>query len=233
MSRNTRSKHPGFQFSHILSQVYDYLHFYQGFGFEGIPSGSTREVSSPPPSLDQLEQISQNCQACRLHTGRTHVVFGSGNPHARLMFIGEAPSVEDDRQGVPFTGEAGDLLTRILEAIKLRREDVYLSNIVKCRPSKQRSPEASEIAQCETFLHQQIERIQPKIICALGTLAAQSLLGTHETIAQLRGRFHHYHEILVMPTYHPTHLLEHPEDKRQVWYDIQMVQKVYNEIERD
>ena len=233
MSQNIQAPHPGSQFSHILSQFYDYLHFYQRLGFEGIPKVSQDAAPSAPLSLDELEQHSQHCQSCSLYAGRPHVVFGAGNPHARLMFIGDVPGIEDERQGVPFSGEAGDLFTRIIEAIELRREDVYLCNIMKCRPVSGRRPEETDLAQCLTLLHQQIDQIRPKIICALGTLAAQNLLGTNETIAQLRGRFHRYHDILVMPTYHPAHLLEHPEDKRQVWNDMQMIQKVYHEIGDD
>ena len=230
MDQKTQTPHPGGQFSHILSQFYDYLHLYQDFGFEGIPRSAHTPPQHPSPSsLDELELISQNCQACMRHKGRTHLVFGSGNPRARLMFIGEAPSAEDDRQGVPFTGEAGALLTRIIEAIKLRREDIYLTSILKCHSSTERPPEGSEIDQCAEILQQQIDLIRPKIICALGPLAAQSLLDTYEPITRLRGRFHHYHGILVMPTYHPAHLLKHPEDKRQVWHDIQMVQRIYEE----
>jgi uracil-DNA glycosylase len=233
MSQNIQAPHPGFQFSHILSQFYDYLSFYQELGFEGIPKVPHHAAPSAPSSLDELEQRSQHCQSCSLHTERSHVVFGTGNPHARLVFIGDVPGIEDERQGIPFSGEAGDLLTRIIEAIELRRENVYLCNIMKCRPASGGHPEETEIARCLTLLHQQIDRIQPKIICALGTLAAQSLLGTNETIVQLRGRFHRYRDILVMPTYHPAHLLEHPEDKRQVWNDMQMIQKAYHEAGDD
>ncbi len=233
MSQNIRAQHPGSQFSHILNQYYDYVNFYQRFGFEGMSRLSKHNAPSIPPSLDELEQTAQDCRSCTLYQERNHVVFGPGNPHARLMFNVHVHSIEEDRQGIPFSGEVGDLLTRIIEAINLSREDVYLSNIVKCRPSAERTPEADDIAQCAILLQQQIAQIQPKIVCALGTLAVQSLLGTTETIAQLRGRFYHYHEILVMPTYHPAHLLEHPEDKRQVWNDMQMVQKAYNEIEEN
>jgi DNA polymerase len=146
------------------------------------------------------------------------------------MFIGEAPGYYEDQQGEPFVGEAGELLTRIIQAIGLRREDVYIANIIKCRPPNNRDPEPDEIAQCEPFLLRQLEVIQPKIICALGRFAAQTLLKSNTAISRLRGKFYEYHGIKVMPTFHPAYLLRHPEDKRLVWQDMQMIQQEYEAL---
>jgi uracil-DNA glycosylase family 4 len=169
--------------------------------------------------------MAKQCTACRLHQGRTHVVFGVGNPHAELMFAGEAPGRDEDRQGEPFVGRAGQLLTRIIEAIGMKRQDVYIANVIKCRPPNNRNPEADEIAHCEPYLMRQIALVQPRLIVALGTFAAQTLLQTKLPISQLRGRFHTYQGVKLMPTFHPAFLLRNPERKRAVWEDMQMVQR--------
>jgi uracil-DNA glycosylase family 4 len=176
-------------------------------------------------SLPELEAMAKQCTACRLHQGRTHVVFGVGNPHAELMFAGEAPGRDEDRQGEPFVGRAGQLLTRIIEAIGMKRQDVYIANVIKCRPPNNRNPEADEIAHCEPYLMRQIALVQPRLIVALGTFAAQTLLQTKLPISQLRGRFHTYQGVKLMPTFHPAFLLRNPERKRAVWEDMQMVQR--------
>jgi uracil-DNA glycosylase family 4 len=176
-------------------------------------------------SLPELAAVAKQCTACRLHQGRTHVVFGVGNPQAELMFAGEAPGRDEDLQGEPFVGRAGQLLTRIIEAIGMKRQDVYIANVIKCRPPNNRNPEADEIAQCEPFLIRQIALVQPRLIVALGTFAAQTLLQTKLPISQLRGRFHTYQGVKLMPTFHPAFLLRNPERKRAVWEDMQMVQR--------
>jgi uracil-DNA glycosylase len=176
-------------------------------------------------SLAELETVAKQCTQCRLHQGRTHVVFGVGNPHAELMFAGEAPGRDEDRQGEPFVGRAGQLLTRIIEAIGLKRQDVYIANVIKCRPPNNRNPEDDEIARCEPFLMRQIELVKPQLIVALGTFAAQTLLKTKLPISQLRGRFHTYQGVKLMPTFHPAFLLRNPERKRAVWEDMQAVQR--------
>jgi uracil-DNA glycosylase len=176
-------------------------------------------------SLPELEAVAKQCTACRLHQGRTHVVFGVGNPHADLMFAGEAPGRDEDQQGEPFVGRAGQLLTRIIEAIGMKRQDVYIANVIKCRPPNNRNPEADEIAHCEPYLIRQIALVQPRLIVALGTFAAQTLLQTKLPISQLRGRFHTYQGVKLMPTFHPAFLLRNPERKRAVWEDMQMVQR--------
>ncbi|HSF33048.1 MAG TPA: uracil-DNA glycosylase [Candidatus Tectomicrobia bacterium] len=176
-------------------------------------------------SLTELEAVAKQCTQCRLHRGRTHVVFGVGNPHAELMFIGEAPGRDEDLQGEPFVGRAGQLLTRIIEAIGMTRRDVYITNVIKCRPPNNRNPEADEIARCEPYLIRQIGLVKPRMIVALGTFAAQTLLKTKMPISQLRGRFHTYQGVRVMPTFHPAFLLRNPERKRAVWEDMQAVQR--------
>jgi uracil-DNA glycosylase len=176
-------------------------------------------------SLAELEAVAKQCTQCRLQHGRTHVVFGVGNPQAELMFAGEAPGRDEDQQGEPFVGRAGQLLTRIIEAIGMKRQDVYIANVIKCRPPNNRNPEADEIARCEPYLVRQIELVKPRIIVALGTFAAQTLLKTKQPISQLRGRFHTYQGVKLMPTFHPAFLLRNPERKRAVWEDMQAVQR--------
>ncbi len=168
-----------------------------------------------------------DCRRCKLARGRNRIVFGDGNPKAKLMFIGEGPGAEEDRQGKPFVGAAGQLLTRIIEAIKLSRDQVYICNIIKCRPPGNRNPEPDEIKTCFPFLTRQIAAIQPDFIIALGTFAAQTLLGTATPISRLRGRFHEYKGIKVVPTYHPAYLLRNPDKKRDVWEDMKMLMKEY------
>jgi uracil-DNA glycosylase len=189
-------------------------------------------VHSPPVldplatlSLAELETVAQRCTDCLLHRGRTHVVFGVGNPQAELMFVGEAPGRDEDLQGEPFVGRAGQLLTRIIEAMGMKRQDVYIANVIKCRPPNNRNPEADEIARCEPYLIRQIALVKPRMIVALGTFAAQTLLQTKLPISQLRGRFHTYQGVRVRPTFHPAFLLRNPERKRAVWEDMQAVQR--------
>jgi uracil-DNA glycosylase len=181
-------------------------------------------------SFPELEAVAKQCTACRLHQGRTHVVFGVGNPQAELMFAGEAPGRDEDLQGEPFVGRAGQLLTRIIEAIGMKRQDVYIANVIKCRPPNNRNPEADEIAHCEPYLIRQIALVQPRLIVALGTFAAQTLLQTKLPISQLRGRFHTYQGVKLMPTFHPAFLLRNPERKRAVWEDMQMVQRELRQL---
>jgi uracil-DNA glycosylase len=183
-------------------------------------------------SLAQLEAVARACSQCRLHRSRTHVVFGVGNPQAELMFVGEAPGRDEDLQGEPFVGRAGQLLTRIIEAIGLKRADVYIANVIKCRPPNNRNPQEDEIARCEPYLRRQIELVQPRLIVALGTFAAQTLLQTKQPISHLRGRFHTYHHVKLRPTFHPAFLLRNPERKRDVWEDMQAVQRELRQSSR-
>lgn len=181
-------------------------------------------------TLSKVRDILGDCTRCRLHQGRTKLVFGQGNPHARLMFIGEGPGADEDRQGLAFVGKAGQLLTRIIEAIALTREEVYIANIVKCRPPNNRDPKEDEVETCFPFLEAQVRVIRPAIICTLGAPAARALLGVTVPISRLRGQFFDLHGIQVMPTYHPAYLLRNPEAKRLVWEDVQKVQRLYHEI---
>jgi uracil-DNA glycosylase len=168
-----------------------------------------------------------DCTRCKLHTlGRTQVVFGSGNPSADLMFVGEAPGADEDVQGVPFVGRAGQLLTKIIEAINLTRDDVYIANVIKCRPPQNRNPEPDEIATCEPFLFRQIDIIKPKVIVTLGKFAAHTLLQTEEPISRLRGRVLDYRGTKLVPTFHPAYLLRNPSSKREVWEDMKLVKRL-------
>jgi DNA polymerase len=181
----------------------------------------------PAESLEVIREDIGDCQRCKLCRSRTRIVFGAGSPRARLMFIGEGPGQDEDRAGEPFVGAAGQLLTRIIGAIKLSREAVYIANVVKCRPPDNRTPAPEEIATCSPFLRRQILSIRPLFICTLGGCAAQTLLGTTEPISRLRGRLYDYEGIRVLPTFHPAYLLRNPEKKRAVWEDMQQLMKVY------
>ena len=182
-------------------------------------------LSSFIRTLDDVRRELGDCQRCPLHRARRNLVFGEGNPKAGLVFIGEAPGEEEDRQGRPFVGRAGQLLTKIIGAMGLERQDVYICNILKCRPPQNRNPKQEEMETCEPFLIKQIEALRPKVICALGTFAARRILQTDVPITVLRGKFHEFRGVRVMPTYHPAYLLRNPDAKKQVWEDIQLIMK--------
>lgn len=175
---------------------------------------------------DTLERIREDigeCTRCRLHRQRTNIVFGVGNPKAELVFVGEGPGHDEDVQGIPFVGRAGKLLTQIIEAMGLRREDVYICNVVKCRPPENRTPEKDEIATCSPFLVRQLDAIRPKVIVCLGSVAAQMLLGTNQSISRFRGEWFDYRGARLLSTYHPAYLLRNPNAKGEVWKDLQKV----------
>jgi uracil-DNA glycosylase family 4 len=190
-----------------------------------------RTVAAPPvaaqaPPAETLEQIRADlgdCQRCVLAKTRHKIVFGQGSPQARLMFVGEAPGGDEDEQGLAFVGKAGQLLTKIIEAINLRRDDVFIANVLKCRPPGNRNPETDEILQCQPFLERQIASIRPQVIVGLGKFAGQWLLKTMQPITRLRGTLGTYQGIKVMPTYHPAYLLRNPEAKKDVWEDMKVV----------
>jgi DNA polymerase len=175
--------------------------------------------------LEKIYREMKTCHLCPLGKTRRNLVFGAGNPSARIVFVGEAPGADEDEQGLPFVGRAGQLLTKIIEAMGLKRKDVYICNILKCRPPGNRNPLPNEIGLCEPFLKKQLQIISPQVICALGTFAAQTLLKTDIPITMLRGRFHSYEGIKLMPTYHPAYLLRNPSAKKLVWEDVQMIIK--------
>lgn len=184
---------------------------------------SAESPGTPSASLDELAALAQVCESCRLCRGRNKVVFGSGDPRAALMFVGEGPGAEEDRQGLPFVGPAGELLTKIIQAIGLDRNQVYIANVVKCRPPGNRDPMPDEAAACRRFLDGQIAAIQPKVIVALGRVAAQTLLGTDLPLGQMRGRWFSVQGCPVRVTYHPAALLRTPAWKRPTWEDMQLV----------
>jgi len=180
-------------------------------------------------TLHEFYEAIKDCHRCPLSETRTHLVFGDGNEKAHLMLIGEAPGREEDLSGIPFVGRAGQLLNKILEAIQFRREDVYIANIVKCRPPNNRDPLPSEVEKCEPYLKKQIEIIKPKIILALGRIAGQTLLRTNASLTSLRGKVHNYHGIKLVVTYHPAALLRNPHWKKPTWEDVQFLRKLYDD----
>jgi DNA polymerase len=204
------------------------LEYLSDLGYEDVPA-AVRDVSAAAPGaagLEALEEIRADlgdCQRCGLGSTRQHLVFGVGHPNARLVLVGEAPGREEDERGEPFVGEAGRLLDRILFAMGLSRDEVYICNVLKCRPPNNRNPEASEVATCEPFLIRQITAIQPQVIVALGLFAVQTLLQSKVPISRVRGTWQKYQGIPLMPTYHPAYLLRNPNGKREVWSDMKLV----------
>lgn len=199
-------------------------------GGRSFSSGAEQPNPEVRPSADTLAAIRDDigdCTRCKLHTlGRQRIVFGVGNPQAELMFVGEAPGADEDEQGIPFVGRAGQLLTKIIEAIGLQRDDVYIANVIKCRPPGNRNPEPDEVATCEPFLFRQIDTIRPRVIVALGTHAAHALLKTDAPISRIRGKQHDYRGATLIPTFHPAYLLRSPERKRDVWEDMKLVKSL-------
>lgn len=218
----------------LVAGLRHHLEEEKAMGLEGWPRSSKESSSAAQPTepstLEAVREELGDCRRCKLHPTRTNIVFGTGNPMAKLVFVGEGPGRDEDIQGKPFVGLAGQLLTKIIQAIQLSREDVYITNIIKCRPPGNRNPEPDEIKACEPFLIKQLEGIRPQLICALGTFAAQTLLKTEERISLLRGRFHQYQGIPLMPTYHPAFLLRNPNFKRDVWEDMKKIKKEYERL---
>src|SRR5579883_1914835 len=188
-----------------------------------IASEPLRDKASRTITLPQVRDDLGDCRRCKLHAGRTNIVFGVGNPNADLVFVGEGPGAEEDRTGEPFVGAAGQLLTKMIQAMGFAREDVYICNVVKCRPPGNRNPEPDEIAACEPFLVGQLGALAPRMVVTLGKFAAQCLLRSDAPISALRGHFHRYQGIALMPTFHPAYLLRNPSAKREVWADLQQV----------
>lgn len=215
----------------IVGSIKSYIELERASGVEEMFSNRVgdkevkRQEASDNGYLDSLRMEVLGCRRCSLHKTRRNVVFGAGNTSAELMFIGEAPGEDEDIQGLPFVGRAGKLLTKIIEAMGLTREDVYIANILKCRPPNNRIPLPTEIMECEDNVKRQVELIKPKVICTLGKFASQTLLRSQTPISALRGRFQEYNGIKVMPTFHPAYLLRNPNDKRLVWQDMKKVMK--------
>ncbi len=218
----------------LVRQFRTHLQHLETKGSLGVPAAR----SPRPPAFDPSEEPVKNrlslvsvrtelgdCQRCKLAPLRTNLVFGVGRQDADLMFVGEAPGADEDRLGEPFVGRAGELLTKMIGAMGFRREDVYIGNILKCRPPGNRNPEADEIEQCEPFLRAQIDAIRPRVLVALGKFAAQCLLRSDAPISALRGRWHEYQGVRLMPTFHPAYLLRDPRQKKVVWDDLQLVMK--------
>ena len=215
------------EFQCVLYSLQDFLLYQQEQGVEGLPIKSDHPTQDKARLLEAIRTELGDCKRCKLHSYRRNIVFGSGNPEAQLVFVGEGPGGDEDIQGKPFVGRAGQLLTKIINSINLAREDVYIANIIKCRPPQNRNPEPDEIKACEPFLIKQLDAIKPKIICALGTFAAQTLLETGEKISSLRGRFIPYRNSRLIATFHPAFLLRNPQRKRDVWEDMKMIRKEY------
>jgi len=188
-----------------------------------IPDEKPQDSTPMSSDLESIRAEIGDCQRCKLAPKRTNIVFGSGNANADLVFVGEAPGFDEDQQGLPFVGRAGQLLTKIIESINLKREDVYICNVLKCRPPDNRNPEPDEVAACNPFMKKQLATIRPKIVCCLGTFAAQTVLQTAAPISKLRGKFFDVDGIRVIATFHPAYLLRSPEKKREVWEDMKQI----------
>jgi DNA polymerase len=221
----------GDAFAALLRSLGDTLRHHRDLGLGEIAL-SRRYLPGPEEALQTQEDALQGCRRCKLCDGRTTVVFGSGNPRADLVVIGEGPGADEDAQGKPFVGRAGQLLTRMLEArgVGFSRDEVYICNAVKCRPPGNRNPEADELAACAPFLAAQLAVIQPKVVLALGSVAAQALLRTKEPIGKLRGRVHPFGNAVLVPTFHPAFLLRNPgeEYKRMAWEDLKLARREHD-----
>ena len=215
----------------LVDEVRAWLAWAQESGLQNLAPQARRadpakvETVTRLPVLEAVRTELGECTRCKLHKTRTNIVFGVGSPEARLMFVGEAPGEDEDLQGYPFVGKAGQLLTKMIEAMGLRREDVYICNTVKCRPPNNRNPEPDELLACEPFLKGQLGAVKPEAIVTLGKFAAQALLREQTPITRLRGQWREYEGIPVMPTFHPAYLLRSPAEKGKVWEDLKQVMK--------
>jgi uracil-DNA glycosylase family 4 len=232
---------PVVELRELVDSLSEWLRYQRRLGWRGLPpepvaAPGPEEQPAAPPQLSTLEGIRremERCRRCKLYSGATNLVFGEGAANARLMFIGEAPGAEEDLQGRPFVGKAGQVLNNLLNKLGLRREEVYITNVVKSRPPGNRDPEPDEIEACLPFLKKQIAAIRPKAIVTLGKIATQSLLGSKEPISRLRGQWQRYDHIRVMPTFHPSYLDRFPQERRKTWEDMQRVMEYLAEHEED
>lgn len=220
-----------------LRDVAQTLRHHRDLGVTEIPGGASatppRPAVDPAKALAAQEAALQGCTLCKLCHSRTNIAFGSGSPQARLLVVGEGPGEEEDKQGKPFVGRAGQLLTKMLESVGFDRErDAYIANVVKCRPERNRNPEPDEVAACNPFLMAQLDTIRPAVILALGNFAAQTLLGTREGITKLRGRVYEYRDSVLVPTFHPAFLLRNPgpEYRRMAWDDLKLARREYDRL---
>jgi DNA polymerase len=226
----------------LVVHLQEWLDFQRRLGWRGLPREAEAKTGAKPkevkkaeaiPTLEEIRAEMGKCQRCKLYPGAKTLVFGEGSPHARLMFIGEAPGAEEDLQGRPFVGPAGQLLNNLLSKLGLRREEVYIANVVKSRPPGNREPEADEIAACLPFLKKQIAAIRPRVIVTLGRVAAHALLDTRTPLTKMRGRWQRFDDVPVMPTFHPSYLLRFPSERRKTWEDMQQVLEFLAEQEQD
>lgn len=221
---------PVAELKELVDGLTEWLHYQRRLGWRGLPKETAAAPTSGKeprsekiPTLEEIRRELGNCQRCKLYPGATNLVFGEGSPSARLMFIGEAPGAEEDLQGRPFVGAAGQVLNNLLNKLGLPREEVYITNVVKSRPPGNRDPEPDEIEGCLPFLKQQIAAIRPKAIVTLGKIATQALLGSKEPITKMRGQWRRYDHIRVMPTFHPAYLVRFPKERIKTWEDMQQV----------
>ncbi|MEW6388506.1 MAG: uracil-DNA glycosylase [Thermodesulfobacteriota bacterium] len=223
------AENPVAELRELVVHLKEWLQFQNRLGWAGVrqekPTPREREEKTGPAvfTLTEIREELGDCRRCKLSQSRTNIVFGAGSPQAELMFVGEGPGQEEDLQGLPFVGAAGGLLNNLLSKLGLRREEVYIANIVKCRPPGNRDPEEDEIAQCLPFLKKQIKSVRPRVIVTLGKVAAQALLQTATPITKLRGKWQRYQKIAVMPTFHPSYLLRFPKERQKTWEDMQQV----------
>jgi uracil-DNA glycosylase family 4 len=233
------SEHPRQELRELVVNLENWIEFQHRLGGVGAPrpkeppSPAPRVSHRDRPTLHEIREELGDCQRCKLARGRTHLVFGEGSPQARLMFVGEGPGKEEDLQGLPFVGAAGQLLNRMLNKLGLRREEVYIANVVKCRPPGNRDPEPDEAATCLPFLLKQIDSIQPLVIVTLGRPATQNLLQTNAPLTKIRGNWQKFKNIRVMPTFHPSYLLRFPKERQKTWEDMQQVMEYLAVHEED
>jgi uracil-DNA glycosylase family 4 len=233
------SENPRQELQELMVGLETWLKFQRRLGWLGVPrqekpmGKSAKPARTDRPTLAEIREEMGDCQRCKLGRTRTNLVFGEGSPQARLMFVGEAPGAEEDLQGRPFVGEAGQLLNNMLNKLGLRREEVYIANILKSRPPGNRDPEPDEVAACLPFLIKQIESIRPRVIVTLGKIATNNLLNTDAQITKIRGNWQKFQNIRVMPTFHPSYLLRFPKERHKTWEDMQQVMEYLAAHEED
>ncbi len=228
--------HLGF-LAEICEDLRNYLYYLKNLGLNTVPTSEKikkfmeADLSPAPSSLKEIEHELRGCTRCKLAAERTHLVFGEGHDRACLMLVGEAPGREEDLVGRPFVGRAGKLLDQMLAAIHITRAEIYITNVVKCRPPRNRTPEPDEIESCLPFLHKQIQVIRPRLICTLGLTSAQALLGTKASLTSLRGQVHRIdNDIKLLVTFHPAYLLRFPQHKRSAWEDLKLLKSLYGDL---